>query len=82
MSFTDHTVTGSTIINGNTGSGGSEYVVSCGVGVTGAELISSLGIVEYTFTAPESRGIFIPAGSFTINAEGSGTVRIEAIRNR
>lgn len=81
MSFTDYPVTGTDSVDGNTGTGGGEYVVSCGTGITAATLTSALGVVEYVFTPPESRGIFIPAGVFDIATEGTGTVRIERVRN-
>ena len=75
--FTDYSITGSGNIDGNTGSAGGDYVVTCGSGITSATLTGELGNIIYEFTGVEARGVYLPAGAYTIAVSGTGTVRIE-----
>lgn len=76
-SFTDHPIVGTGNADGNTGSAGGDYIVTCGTGISAATVTGNLGNVIYVFTGPEARGIYLPAGPYTIAVTGTGTVRVE-----
>tara|TARA_R110002020_G_scaffold33547_1_gene102116 strand:+ start:1170 stop:1415 length:246 start_codon:yes stop_codon:yes gene_type:complete len=76
-SFTDYPIVSTGIVNGNTGSAGGDYIVTVGTGISAATLTGELGNDIYVFTGPEARGIYIPAGPYTIDVTGTGTVRVE-----